>query len=140
MAAWTSLDHTADLELEATGDTPERCLEELCAGLLAQVTAPEAVQPERAVELEAGGFDAAETLVSALGELLFWLNARGWVFRRCEALEVTPTQIRLRAWGEPRDPDRHPFDLEVKAATYHELLFGPAPEGTGWRMRVLFDV
>lgn len=140
MSPWKTLDHTADLEIEAAGETAAQALEELCAGLLAQVTEPEAVEPREAVDLEAEGFDAAETLVSALGELLYWLNVRGWVFRRCEALEVTPARIRLRAWGEPRDPARHPFELEVKAPTYHELFSGPAPGGDGWRIRVLFDV
>jgi SHS2 domain-containing protein len=140
MAPWQILDHTADLEIEAAGETPEEALEALCAGLLAQVTEPEAAEPREAVVLEAEGLDAAETLVSALGELLYWLNVRGWVFRRCEALEVTPARIRLRAWGEPRDPARHSIDLEVKAPTYHELSCGPGPGGHGWRIRVLFDV
>ncbi|MDW7712038.1 MAG: archease [Deferrisomatales bacterium] len=140
MAPWRALDHTADLELEASAPTPEGALEELCCGLLAHVTDPDAVEPREGVLLEAEGLDPAETLVSALGELLYWLNVRGWVFRRCEALEVTPTRIRLRAWGEPRDPARHPFDLEVKAATYHDLAFGPEAEGGPWRARVLFDV
>ncbi len=140
MAAWRTLDHTADLSLEGVAPTPEGALEELCSGLLTQVTDPQAVEPREGVVLEADGFDSSETLVAVLGELLFWLNVRGWVFRHCEALELSPTRIRLRAWGEPRDPGRHPFDLEVKAATYHELLFAPEPAGGGWRLRVLFDV
>jgi SHS2 domain-containing protein len=140
MAAWRTLDHTADLELEAVARTAEGALEELCAALLAQVTEPAAVEPRHAVALEAEGLDTPETVVAALGELLFWLTVRGWVFCRCEALVVTPTRIRLRAWGEPRDPARHPFDLEVKAATYHEFFFAPDPAGGGWRLRVLFDV
>jgi len=140
MSPWKSLDHTADLALEATGETPERCLEELCAGLLVQVTDPLEVVIREAVDLVAEGLDGAETLVSALGELLFWLNVRSWVFRRCEAVEVSEHRIHLRAWGEPRDPARHPFEVEVKAATYHELFSGPDPERGGWHMRVLFDV
>jgi len=140
MTNWSVLDHTADLALEARGSTAAEALEALCAGLLAQVTEPAAVAPREAVEILVDGLDTAETLVSGLGEILYWLNTRGWVFCRVEPLQVSETHLSLRAWGEPRDPARHPFDVEIKAATYHDLFFGPDPAGDGWLVRVVFDV
>jgi SHS2 domain-containing protein len=140
MASWDVLDHTADLAIAARGADAAEALDALCAGLLAQVTAPEAVEPREAVTIVVDGLDAAEALVAALGELLYWLNVRGWVFRRVETIAVSETRISLRAWGEPREPARHPFEREIKAATYHELSFGPDPAGPDWVARVVFDV
>ncbi len=138
MGTWKLLDHTADLALEAWGSTPEEALQALCSGLLAQITDPHAVEPRERVEIRAEGMDRAEALVGFLGEILYRINARGWMFRRVEVAHAGEHEIRGAAWGEPYDPGRHPFALEVKAATYHELLL--RPEGRGWHVRVVFDV
>jgi len=140
MGTWALLDHTADLAIAGRGADPAEALEALCAGLLAQVTEPDEVEPREAVEIRVDGLDTPEALVSCLGELLYWLNVRGWVFRKVEAIEAGGARVVLRALGEPRDPDRHPLVTEVKAATYHDLHFGPDPTATGWLARVVFDV
>ncbi len=138
MGTWRALDHTADLALEAWGATPEEALEALCAGLLAQITDPHTVEPREPVGIRAEGMDQSEALVGFLGEILYQINVGGWMFRRVEVARAGEHGIRGTAWGEPYDPARHPFDLEVKAATYHELIF--RPEGRGWHVRVVFDV
>lgn len=140
MGTWTTLEHTADLALEAHGQTPADCLETLCLGLMAQITDVAAVAPREEQVIEVTGMDAPETLVTLLGEILYRVNAQGRLFSRFRALEAGPERIRLSAWGEPRDPDRHAFETEIKAATYHELRFAPDESGPGWRLRVVFDV
>ncbi len=143
MGTWEVLDHTADLAIEAHGADAKEALDAFCVGLLTQVTDPNAAEPREAVDIRAEGWDAPETLVTALGEVLYWLNVRGWAFRRIETVEVLPTRITLRAWGEPRNSKRHPLHAEIKAATYHELFFGPDPddpESEGWLVRVVLDV
>jgi SHS2 domain-containing protein len=140
MGHWRLLDHTADLALEARGDTAEEALAALCLGLMAQISDLNAVEPKDEVTVEADGFDAPETLVSALGEILYWVNVRDRVFSDFQICEVSENRIRLIARGEPRDPARHAFDLEIKAATYHDLAFGPDLHSGGWRARVIFDV
>ena len=140
MGTWEVLDHTADLAIAARGADAKEALDAFCVGLLTQVTEPDAVEPREVVAICAEGWDAPETLVSTLGEILYWINVRGWVFRQIETGEVSATRITLRAWGEPRDPERHPFCAEIKAATYYELFFGPDPEGDGWLVRVVLDV
>jgi SHS2 domain-containing protein len=140
MGSWQVLDHTADLALEAWGATAADALESLCLGLMAQINETGRVELTGEVVIDVDGIDAPETLVSALGELLYWVNVRAWVFSMFEVREVCETRIHLVARGEPRDPSRHSLDLEIKAATYHDLELGPDPRTGGWRARVVFDV
>ncbi|MHB8763619.1 MAG: archease [Deferrisomatales bacterium] len=141
MGTWRTVEHTADLALEARGETPAEALEALCRGLMAQITDPATVAPREATELVAEGFDGPETLVTALGELLYLVNGKGWLFSAFRVHQATETRIRLTAFGEPRDAARHPFHHEVKAATYHRLRWGLVPPaGPGWEAAVLFDV
>jgi SHS2 domain-containing protein len=140
MGHWQVLDHTADLAIEARGDSAEDALEALCRGLMTQISDPATAVPEQDVVIEVSGIDAPETLVSALGEILYWINVRFWVFSSFRVCEVSENRIRLVARGEPRDPTRHFMHLEVKAATYHDLAFDPDPRCGEWRARVVFDV
>ncbi len=140
MGTWHTLDHTADLAIEAWGGTPERALEALCEGLLHQITDPARVGEREGVGLAVEGFDPAEALVGFLNELLYRVNVRGWMPARVEVTSARGSVFRGAARGEPRDPARHAFDLEVKAATYHDLLWGPDPKTGEWRVRVVFDV
>ncbi|GAB4260403.1 MAG: archease [Deferrisomatales bacterium] len=140
MGEWFVLEHTADLALEARGDSPEEALEALCLGLAAQVVDPRTVAPRETVEIVYEGMDRPETLVGALGELLYWIQTRGWAFHAFRVREAGERRIALAAWGEPRDPARHRVGTEIKAATYHGLRFERDPDRQQWVLRVLFDV
>ncbi len=140
MGEWTRLDHTADLALEAWGGTAEEALEALCAGLLRQITDPGRVRPLEATPLVAEGMDREEALVGFLGEILYRIYGTGRLFHHVTVHRAGPRVIRGEGWGEPRDPSRHPLELEVKAATYYDLRFETDPETGGWRVRVVFDV
>jgi SHS2 domain-containing protein len=52
--------------------------------------------------------------------------------------EVSESRLRATIHGEPVDPTRHRFRLDVKAATYHQLEV--VHDDCGWRARVIFDV
>ena len=140
MATWTTLDHTADLAIEARGGNSYETLDALIEGLLAQITDSRTVRATETVEIIGEGGNLEETLVAVLGEILFRINGRGWVFRDVRATSVAPLRIVLAARGEPFDPARHTLEQEVKAATYHDLFFGPAEQGDTWVARVIFDV
>ncbi len=46
--------------------------------------------------------------------------------------------IRDRVYGEPFDPKKHKFRLEIKAVTYHQLTV--KKQGDKWFGRVIFDL
>lgn len=97
-----------------------------------------------------------ELLLDWLEELLYVFEVEGLLFREVAA-EVTqvaegedPAEDATPAWrlvatarGEPRDLDRHPHKVLVKAVTWHGLHVTPgAPRGGsgGWTGRVIFDI
>jgi SHS2 domain-containing protein len=140
MRTWKLLEHTADLAIEARGANEAEAVEALCLALLAQITDAGRVGALESLRIVVDGLDRSETLVSVLGEILFRVNVEGWLFAEFRVHEASAHRIAVEAVGERRDPARHPFDLEVKAATYHELYSAPRKDGAGWVIRMIFDV
>jgi SHS2 domain-containing protein len=76
--------------------------------------------------------------VNWLNEIVFYLDGKRVALARVHVETLTPTAVTGHAWGEPRDPQRHPARLVVKAATYHQLSIG-VHDGY-WRAEVYLDV
>lgn len=131
------LDHTADIGLVAYGrDLPE-LFANAARGMFHLLIDPRAVreQERRARVVEAD--DLEGLLVAWLNDLLVVLNADGYLPGDFVVEEVSPTRLRALLPGEPVDPQRHHFRLDVKAATYHTLR---VIRGDGWSARVIFDI
>ncbi|RKZ30052.1 hypothetical protein DRQ27_05225, partial [bacterium] len=47
-------------------------------------------------------------------------------------------KLRAKVYGEPFDPKKHKFRLEIKAVTYHQLTV--KKQGDKWFGRVIFDL
>ena len=130
-------DHTADVGIIAYGrDLPE-LFANAARGMFHFIIDPAAAEARerrvRSVEAD----DLEGLLVAWLNDLLLVLNGDGYVPAAFLVEEVTPTRLRATLPGEPVDPERHRFRLDVKAATYHTLQ---VRQGDGWSARVLFDV
>lgn len=132
------LDHTADVGVIGQGSTPSEALEALVRGVLNLIVgdAPVAGREEEVVAAE--GEEEDDRLVRFLNELLFLVEGRRWLPASVVELRWERDRIEARLAGEPFDPDRHELASEVKAATYHQLRFGPS--GEGWEVQVIFDV
>ena len=88
--------------------------------------------------VRASGADPAELAVAFLNALLVLEETDGFLGRRIEATTGgrPATSVSARVLGEPFDPIRHVGRTEVKAITYHGLVFEP---GAG-RARVIVDL
>ncbi len=126
------VEHTSELELEIEAATePGVFLEALDA--FAKLVADEQSADSEQRELEVRGDDRESLLVAWLDELALLAEKEGFVPRLVTKLELS--EGRLRATVSMCTCDvRH----LVKAVTLHRLLF--APEGNGWRARVVLDV
>lgn len=96
------------------------------------------MRPHETREVRAEGRDDAELVVAFLTELLELQNVDGFLARKIEVERSPgpPRSVTARLHGEPFDPDRHRPRTEVKAITYHDLLFDPARG----RARVIVDI
>ena len=129
---------TADVGIWATGASAAALLEGLGLALYALLADPRGVRPRVERTVRASGGDPAELAVNFLGELLVLEEAEGFLGRRIAARTAgTPARsVVARVAGEPFDPDRHVGRTEVKAVTYHGLVFDPR----AGRARVIVDL
>ncbi len=130
-------EHTADVGIIAYGrDLPE-LFANAARGMFHFMISREEVRAvaSRAVAVDAD--DLEGLLVAWLNELLVVLNGEGFLPAEFRVRSVTPTRVEATLEGEPVDPQRHRFRLDVKAATYHTLT---VQQTNGWDARILFDV
>lgn len=138
MGAYEVIDHTADVGIVVRASTLpelfETAAEGMCAFLIDPLTVENRAWRERRVEAD----DLAGLLVAWLNDLLVLLSAEEFVPKVFVVDEVGEHRLRATVHGEPVDPARHHFRLDVKAATYHAL--DVRREEHGWTARIIFDV
>ena len=132
------LEHTADMGIEASGETLEELFAQAAYGLLEIIAGNlEALcREEKIVTVE--GEDSEELLVNWLNEILYLFEIKRFFPLDFEIEEVRGKRVLARVRGEAFDPQRHPVEREVKAVTYHQLLV----EKTNglWHARIYVDL
>ena len=127
-----SIDHTADLALEIWAESETGVLEQAAVALTELLMDGAAVptKDQRTVTIEA--LDREDRLVRWLSELLWLATGEGFVVARAV--------VELRDDGLSAEVEGAEVGVaqEIKAATYHDVRL--APDGDGWRARVVFDV
>lgn len=137
------LDHTAEIGVRAWGKDLAEAFAEAARGMFAVMYPADAVGDALARQVEVSAPDPEALLVEWLNALLYQATVDHAVFGRFDVTVEAPKnggEWRLRATvrGEPVDPNRHPFGLEVKAATYHGVKV-EASDGRA-EVQVILDV
>jgi SHS2 domain-containing protein len=140
------VDHTADLAIEASGDSREEVLEEAALALTQVLTGrrqAHGARPDREASFRIDAPDLAALAVAFLAELL-WLNESEdllWLGGGVEVTDLPDGGLRLAAHGNAavHDPVRHGRGVEVKAVTYHGLRFERGKDRQ-WHLWVLLDI
>jgi len=132
------IEHTADLGIEAEGETPAELFTAAAEGLYALIADPEGIEAQQAISVAATGGDWEELLQAWLSELLAEFNLRGFIGKNLNIQEIERHRVAGTVEGGPLDLKRHRFHTEIKAVTYHELKVWQ--DGGKWRARVIFDV
>ncbi len=131
------IEHTADVGIIAYGRSLEELFANAAIGMMSFLIDLASVRLVQQRTVTADADDREGLLIAWLNELLVLLNADGFVPGRFTVRDLTDTQLRAEVAGEPVDPTRHRFHLDVKAATYHSLEI--KQDGL-WQARVIFDV
>uniref|UniRef100_A0A8D0FSX9 Protein archease n=1 Tax=Strix occidentalis caurina TaxID=311401 RepID=A0A8D0FSX9_STROC len=82
------LDHTADVQLHAWGDTLEEAFEQCVMAMFGYMTDTETVEPVDTVEVEAEGHDMLSLLFHFLDEWLYKFSANEFFIPRVSGTEV----------------------------------------------------
>jgi SHS2 domain-containing protein len=131
------IEHTADVGIIARGETVEDLFAAAAEGMLSFLIGRDEVSPRETRRRVVSADDQEGLLVAWLNDLLLLLNADGFIAGAVTILECSETRLVADVQGEPVDPTRHHFRLDVKAATYHQLAIS---RPNGWTARVIFDV
>ena len=132
--AYESLEHTADTGFRVWGSTLGELFANAALALVHTAMDASAAEAREPYSIAASGADLEEQLVNWLNEVLYWLDARRIAFARFEVTQPGEGT----GWGEPRDDEKHPPRLVVKAVTFHQLKI--ERQGDGWIAEVFLDI
>ncbi len=137
MQPFEVIEHTADVGIIAYGRSLEELFANAAVGMMSFLIDLASVRLIQQRTVTADADNREVLLIAWLNELLVLLNADGFVPGRFAVRDLLDTRLRADVAGEPVDPTRHRFHLDVKAATYHSLEI--KQDGL-WQARVIFDV
>ena len=135
---YTVIDHTADVGIEVEAANREGLFIKSGLAMFDLMFGLGSVGKDVTKPLSVAAENPTELLVTWLNELLYFFAVERIVFSGFTDVELGERTFRAVGCGEYFNPDKHQCDLEIKAATYHDvsLAFG---EGR-WKARVIFDI
>ncbi|ETE62845.1 Protein archease [Ophiophagus hannah] len=96
------LDHTADVQLHAWGDSLEEAFEQCAMAMFGYMTDTETVEPLDTVEVEAEGHDMLSLLFHFLDEWLYKFSAEEFFIPRgTEVKAITYSAMQVHEEGKP---------------------------------------
>ncbi|XP_055609817.1 protein archease-like [Uranotaenia lowii] len=138
------LDHTADVQLHAWGETLKEAFEQCGMAMFGYMTELETVDISKCFEIKTEPTDDLENLLFRfLDELLFLFSAEPYLI--CKKLEITKFDlenfcIECRCYGEEFDLKKHPQGTEVKAITYSAMQINQMPDQNKHEVFVIIDI
>ena len=114
------LEHTADLGLEARGDSLQAALDQAVAALAAVLAGDHRVLGTEQQPVLIPASDLEAQVVALLDECLFRVEVHGWIASGATIERDAAGQLVGQLEGEPFDPSRHD-GTAIKAITWHQL-------------------
>ena len=136
---YREIEHTADVGMELDAPDLRTALELSAAAMFDMICDLESVGDSwrSVVSVESRDGDLENLLVRWLTELLYIHETERVLLSGFSIRKLAAGLIEAHVTGERIDPDRHVVRLEIKAATYHDLMI---EETAGrWEVRVIFD-
>jgi SHS2 domain-containing protein len=133
------LDHTADIGIQAFGETLGEAFENAALGMFNIITDPSKVGAQKDFEITIEGDDLKNLLHEWLDQLLILSQVNNMLFSSFKVnLKDLDNGVGLTGlvMGEPADPSKHVYKTEIKAVTHHMLEVRTNPP----MVKVLFDI
>jgi SHS2 domain-containing protein len=135
---WDHFPHSADIGVRGIGASKEEAFEQAALALTAVITDPRTVAPNEVVELTCEAPDDELLFVDWLNALVYEMATRRMLFSRFK-VHIGSQRLHAKVWGEAIDLARHQPAVEVKGATYTELLVKQDENGA-WLAQCVVDV
>ena len=132
------IEHTADLGIEIEAGSPSELFRRAGLALFSLMVSLDGVEAreEREETVQAEGWE--DLLHDWLSRLLSRFLQDGFIAAKITVDHIDSIHVHARLAGEKLDYERHNFETEIKAVTYHQLSV--TCEDGRWRARVIFDV
>lgn len=138
MNEYEILEHTADIGFRAWGPSPSELFRNAARAMMAIATEPETLSGFEERELETHGGDYPDLMVNWLSEVLYLFDTNQFAARDFRVDDIAADRLRATLIGEPREPERHPWELIIKAVTYHQLKV--EQQNSRWQAEVFLDI
>jgi SHS2 domain-containing protein len=135
---WELFSHQADIGIRGTGGSLARAFEQAATALTAVIADPATVSPSRVVPVSCASRERELLFIDWLNALIYEMATRQMLFSRFE-VKIEDGILRANMWGEKVDTEKHHPAVEVKAATYLDLVVKEDPSG-GWIAQCVVDV
>jgi protein archease len=135
---YETVEHTADLAVKLVAKQLPDLYHYAALSLSESLIGLSAIEPKEIRRFEARGQDLEDLLVRMLQKLLGAFSAENFVYSEVVIEALDNQRILLMVKGEPFDPARHAFKIEIKGATYHGLRI--LQTDLGYEATVVFDV
>ncbi|MDD3041515.1 MAG: archease [Methanosarcinaceae archaeon] len=136
------LEHIADAKFRAFGKSLEETFENAALAMFNIIIDTGKVSGEIAKEVHVSSQDPENLLVDWLSELLFLFEVDEIIFWKFRVLEIKEENgeysLSGLAFGENSNPEVHPFETEIKAVTYNQLMLEKTDDG--WIAQVVVDL
>ncbi|CAL1681955.1 unnamed protein product [Lasius platythorax] len=137
------LDHTADVQLHAWGDTMKEAFEQCSMAMFGYMTDLNRVQMTQEHHVEAEGHDLESLLFHFLDELLFMFSAEPCIVaKKVNITEFNEQDLKIKAtaYGEEFTIGKHTQGAEVKAITYSAMQIYDRPQVDRPEVFVIVDI
>jgi SHS2 domain-containing protein len=120
-AHWEHFEHDADIGVRGIGPTLASAFEQAALAMSAIITDLSLIKASEEVVIHCEEADVALLLVDWLNALIFQMATRKLLFSRFE-VNIEGGRLTATARGEPIDTEKHQPAVEIKGATYTELV------------------
>ena len=103
------------------GASPAELFQNAALAMMAIAAETDSIDEREELPVELNAEDYESLMVDWLSEVLYLFDASRFAGRRFVVDEISSKGLRARLFGELRDPRRHPWELIIKAVTYHQL-------------------
>ncbi|NCO68133.1 MAG: archease [Nitrospirae bacterium] len=154
MEKFKVLDTSGDVGIKAFGKSIDEAFINAATGMYSLITNLDAIKEKKTIDVSVENPSLDGLIISWLNELIFHFDAYGFIGKKIEITEFTPTltlpprgggmgggeafKLKASISGEDFDPKRHENKLLIKAATYHKLRIEKIDDT--WEIDVIFDI
>ena len=138
MKRYEQFPHTADIGVRVFGKDLKELFSNAAFAMFDILADLEGLKCDVGQDIKVRADDYEGLLIAWLDELLYNFYTKQLIFCDFRIDELTPEDLKGKAFGRPLGANRNRLKTEIKAATYHDLKI--TKSDSGYSVEIIFDV